>query len=121
MMQATLAEAMAEHLLRGDWGRRSFNLANRHLDWIQAVLSQLAVIGRLDLFEDVASSYVQAVESWNRFSHNDRLGRWLIQLPEDAGVAFTRAIRQADVRPFFRGNFGILNLASPTLAAFLSD
>lgn len=116
---ARLAESMAGHLVRGDWGRRGFDFANAHLSWIQSVLDGLTDIGRHDLFEDVATGYAEAVQTWNRFPHNARLGRWLKQLGEPAGVAMARAIRQAGASEFFQANFGTdhQEYASVTLAA----
>lgn len=118
---ARAGEEMAQHLVRGDWGRRSFDFANRHLAWIQAILRGLLEVGREDLFEDVCAAYVEAVSTWNRFAHNDRLGRWLRRLPEPAGIAAARAIRQAGVRDFFSANFGdeYQDFASATLGATL--
>ncbi len=62
---AQVAEAMANHLVRGDWGYRNYDTANDHLDWIAAVLRGLLTAGRFDLFEDVAVAYVESVDHWN--------------------------------------------------------
>ena len=64
---APVAERMAQHLLYGDFGDRGFDVVNKHLNWIKAVLEALGDMNRNDLFEDVATPYCEAVASRNRF------------------------------------------------------
>lgn len=119
---APVAERMAQHLLDGDFGDRGFDVVNKHLNWFKAVLEALGDMNWNDLFEDVATSYCEAVASWNRFPHNDRVRRWLPGLFGATGDAMARAIRHSGSVDFFRAEFGsgrrFTNLA---LAGLLQD
>lgn len=119
---ALIAERMAQHLLDGDLGYRGFDVVNKHLNWVKAVLEALGDMNRNELFEDVATPYCEAVASWNRFPHNGRVRRWLPGLSGATGDAMARAIRYSGSVDFFRAEFGsgrrFTNLA---LAALLQD
>lgn len=118
---AAIAEAVAHHLLHSEWSDRSFDSANDHLDWILAAIRGLAQARRLDLFEDVAAPYVEAVAGWHRFAHNDRLAPWLRNLPEPEGAIMARVIRLTNVVDYFRKSFGnsYRQFSSPTLSGLL--
>jgi serine/threonine-protein kinase len=103
---AAVAEAMAELLQRGDWGRRDFNEANRPLDWILAVARALATTHHLDLLEDVTYSLAQAARQWDRYPHNDRMRGWLTELDDTAGQVVGRAIRNGGAADYYlQGGF----------------
>lgn len=102
---AEISKAMAQHLVDGDWGKRNFDFANRHLDWILTVLRSLATNGHLGEFEDVAASYVLAVKMWDRYPHNAELAQWLRTLDGPQASTLARVIRQAGVQEYFAQTF----------------
>lgn len=116
---ARLAERMARHLIDGEWGHRNYDHANTVLDWILAVIKGLDKAAQYGPVEDVAVAYCEAASSWNRFSHNDRVSRWLTELRGKGADAMARAIHQTGETQFFRDITRQQRFASPALTGLL--
>jgi hypothetical protein len=95
------------------------NVANRHLDWVKAVLEGLLDAGRLDLFGDLAPAYCQAVVACDRYPHNGRLRTWLVGLRGEWGTTMARTVQQAGVAEYMRGVVDGRPVTNPALAAVL--
>lgn len=118
---ARMGERMARHLVRGDWGRRDFDAANRNLDWILSVLKGLDDAGRHELMEDVGVTYCQAVSTWNRYRHNAKLTPWLCSLRGLGGDAVARAVHESGELDFFRRLGEDQRFVNAALSALLGD
>jgi serine/threonine protein kinase len=116
---AAIAEHLALHMTSTEWAGRSFDFANVHLGWIKAVLVGLLAVGREDLFGDIAPTYCEAVRNWDRYSHNDALVRWLVDLRGPAANSMARAIRDSGTVDYFTRIVDGRRVGDPVLAALL--
>lgn len=120
-MAARVAERLARHLTEGDYGSRTWDSLNTHLNWIHSVLEGLDAVGRYDLFEDVAFGYCEAVAHWDRYRHNDTLTRWLGRLAGPAGDAMARAIHHSGQVDYFRSMAERQRFTNAALTALLEQ
>ncbi|RKN26931.1 serine/threonine-protein kinase [Micromonospora musae] len=84
---ATLALAMARHLLHSPWGDRDVQYAATPLTFVLTILRALVEVRRLGLAQDVAGVYFEADVKWDHARQRTRTLEWLGELDDGAASA----------------------------------
>jgi serine/threonine-protein kinase len=83
---------MREHLLRGQWGSRSFDEANTYLGWLHNLAQVAQVYKKYELLEDAADALFAAEANWSRFGQRRDTRGWLENLSGDEAKAVANAL-----------------------------
>jgi serine/threonine protein kinase len=114
---AEAASVMLSHLTSRAWGHRDFNYLNTPLRWAHEVLRVLTETGELDLAEELAVSFFERDEQWNRFRQKGITVSWLRSLEEPEGRVMRSALRRARAGDYYRDAMGAGSILSRSLAA----
>jgi serine/threonine protein kinase len=89
-----LANAMREHLTRGDRGGRGHAAANAPLRWLFDMCAAAINAGDQGLLEDSADALFESAAERQQFEERNRTRKWLNRLQHDEAAAVARALHR---------------------------